>query len=80
MPFKIEINPDYPAFTSVLQNIPSLFSQHGETIHKARNELKVMELEGVQSVVKAFRVPNFINQFAYAYIRKSKAYKSFFWV
>ncbi len=77
MSFKIEINPDYPAFRSVLQNIPSLFSQNGETIHKARNELKIMELEGVQSVVKAFRVPNFINQFAYAYIRKSKAYKSF---
>ncbi len=27
--------------------------------------------------MKAFRVPNFINQFVYAYIRKSKAYKAF---
>ncbi len=77
MSFKIEVNPDYPAFTSVLENIKSLFLQKGETIHKARNELKIIELEGRQCVVKAFKVPNVINQFAYAYLRDSKACKSF---
>jgi hypothetical protein len=77
MSSKIEISPDYPNFKSILQNIQSLFSQNGETIHKARNELKVIELDGIICVVKAFRIPNIINQVAYAYIRKSKAYKSF---
>jgi len=77
MSFKIEVAPLYPAFTSVLIRIKSLFYNSGETIHKARNELKVIELEGITCVVKAFRVPNLINQFAYAYIRKSKAYKSY---
>jgi hypothetical protein len=77
MSFKLEINPDYPQFEAILKEIKTLFDEDGETIHKARNELKVMELGGVQCVVKAFRVPNAINQFAYAYIRKSKAYKSF---
>jgi len=77
MSSKIEINPDYPDFRAVLQNIKSLFGSSGETIHKARNELKVIELEGRRCVVKAFRVPNIINRFAYAYIRHSKAYKSF---
>ena len=77
MSSKIEINPDYPNFKSILQNIQSLFSHNGETIHKARNELKVIELDGIICVIKAFKVPNVINQFAYAYIRKSKAYKSF---
>jgi len=77
MSSKVEVNQAYPAFKNVLFNIKTLFSGRGETIHKARNELKVIELEGVQCVVKAFRVPNIINRFAYAYIRHSKAYKSF---
>ena len=77
MPSKIETNPDYSNFRPVLEKIQPLFTQNGETIHKARNELKIIELEGMACVVKAFRVPNFINQFAYAYIRKSKAYKSY---
>jgi len=37
----------------------------------------VIELEGINTVVKAFRVPNLLNQFVYAYLRKSKAYKAF---
>ncbi|MBU1642940.1 hypothetical protein KKE54_06220 [bacterium] len=77
MPSKIEINPAYPRFKNVLLNIKALFDSKGETIHKARNELKIIEIEGVKCVVKAFRVPNLINRFAYAYIRRSKAYKSF---
>jgi len=77
MSFNIEINSNYPKFSSVLKNIKTLFKKNGHTIHKARNELKVIKLENIPCVVKAFRVPNIINQFAYAYIRKSKAYKSF---
>ena len=77
MSFKFEVTPAFENFTSILKNIKFLFEQHGETIHKARNELKIIKIEGVQCVVKAFRIPNIINQFAYAYIRKSKAYKSF---
>ena len=77
MPSKIEINPAYPRFKNVLLNIKALFDSKGETIHKARNELKIIEIEGLKCVVKAFRVPNLVNRFAYAYIRRSKAYKSF---
>lgn len=77
MSFKFEVAPAYPSFASLLQNIKALFGSSGESIHKARNELKIMDLDGINCVVKAFRVPNFVNQFAYAYIRKSKAYKSY---
>lgn len=77
MSYKLEYNASFAPFKETLLHIPALFAGGGETIHKARNELKVIELEGLQCVVKAFRVPNIINQFAYAYIRKSKAYKSY---
>ena len=77
MPIIIETAPSYENFESTLKEIKNTFHTGGESIHKARNELKIMELNGLSCVIKAFRVPNIINQFAYAYIRKSKAYKSY---
>ncbi|NCO02248.1 MAG: hypothetical protein GW906_10525 [Epsilonproteobacteria bacterium] len=77
MSYKLEINQKYPNFIPLLKNIESIFLDNSETIHLARNELKVIELEGINTVVKAFRVPNLLNQFVYAYLRKSKAYKAF---
>jgi len=73
----VETAPSYEKFKSTLIDIKTIFHSGGESIHKARNELKIMELHNISCVVKAFRVPNIINQFAYAYIRKSKAYKSY---
>lgn len=77
MSYKLQYNENFKNFRDVLLKIKSIFLQNSKTIHLARNELKVIEIEGIQTVVKAFRVPNFINQFVYAYIRKSKAYKAF---
>jgi len=76
--FKYRLNPNFSNLKSALLEVKTLFKSGGTTIHKARNELKVIEVKDVKTVIKAFRVPNIINQFAYAYIRKSKAYKSFY--
>lgn len=77
MSYKLECNKEFKNFKDVLLNIKSIFTENSQTIHLARNELKVIEIENIQTVVKAFRVPNFLNQFVYAYLRKSKAYKAF---
>lgn len=77
MSHKLELNSAYPDFKTTLLDIKSIFSKNSSTIHLARNELKIIELGGISTVVKAFRVPNFLNQFIYAYVRKSKAYKAF---
>lgn len=74
---KYEIANTHEAFQETLLDVKSIFTNNGKSIHKARNELKIIQLNGIGTVVKAFKVPNVINQFAYAYIRKSKAYKSF---
>ncbi len=75
---KYEINPKYALeFTDFLKNIKEHFSKNSDTIHKARNELKIISHNKVDTVVKSFRVPNIINQFAYAYLRGSKAKKSY---
>lgn len=78
MSIKYKINPKYEEqFKDFLLNIKDYFSKNDGTIHKARNELKIIEHNGISTVVKAFKVPNAINQFAYAYLRGSKAKKSY---
>jgi serine/threonine protein kinase len=78
MSIKYKINPNFKNdFEEFLLNIKEYFAQNNQTIHKARNELKVITFSGIETVVKAFKVPNIVNQFAYAYLRDSKAKKSF---
>lgn len=78
MSIKYKLNPKYKDdFKEFLLNIKNYFEENSETIHKARNELKIINFNGIDTVVKAFKVPNAINQVAYAYIRGSKAMKSY---
>ncbi len=77
MSFKFELNDRYKNIKEFLINIPEFFKENNETIHKARNELKVIEYRGIRTVVKAFKVPNVLNQIVYAYFRDSKAKKSY---
>lgn len=77
MTINYELNKNYKNIKEFLLNIKEFFEENSNTIHKARNELKVIEYKGVKTVVKGFKVPNIINQIAYAYFRDSKAKKSY---
>ena len=77
MNIKYELNFAFKNFDEFLLNIKKYFSSNSQTIHKARNELKIIEHNGISTVVKAFKVPNKLNQIVYAYIRDSKAKKSY---
>lgn len=57
--------------------IKSNFQNNSYTIHKARNELKIIKANNLSTVVKAFKIPNIINRVAYSFIRDSKAKKSY---
>ena len=72
-----EIHPDFTEFQTDIADIAQEFSRSGETIHKARNELKIMPLHGIETVVKAFKIPHMLNRIVYAYFRDSKAKKSY---
>lgn len=67
----------YAHLLNTFKGIRTLFSNDQHTIHKARNELKIIELEGIKTVVKSFKVPHLLNRIVYTYVRKSKAYKSY---
>jgi serine/threonine protein kinase len=75
--YKLQINPKYQHFENSLLNIQNIFKTSQESIHKARNELKIVELGGIKCVIKSFKVPHFINKLAYTFFRDGKAKKSY---
>jgi len=42
-----------------------------------RNSIKLFELNGEKLNIKAFKIPNIVNQIAYKFLRKSKAQRSY---
>ncbi len=74
---KYELNPKYNNFKSDLLNIKEHFKNSDTSIHKARNELKTAQINGEKVVIKAFKIPHFINRIVYSYLRHSKAKKSY---
>jgi len=75
--FKYQLNHNHQQFKQDLLNIQTIFKQNDKTIHKARNELKILEIDGITCVVKCFKIPHFINRIAYSFFRDGKAKKSF---
>lgn len=68
---------DYQSLKPSFESIQKIFAGDDHSIHKARNELKIIELDGIKTVVKSFKVPHLLNRIVYTYFRKSKAYKSY---
>lgn len=74
---KIVINPEYSFLTDFINNLPENFSSEGEIIYNERNVLKRYQVQGVDMIVKSFKVPILVNRIAYAFFRKSKACRSY---
>ncbi len=73
----IVIHPNFSHLLTQLEKIETLFNNSHNSIHKARNELRVITLDNTKMVIKAFRIPNLVNQVVYAHFRDSKASKSY---
>jgi serine/threonine protein kinase len=72
-----KINTLFEAFEPFVKDIQTYFKQNHQTIHKARNELKVIDFNHTQVVVKSFKIPHFINRVVYTFFKDSKAKKSY---
>jgi len=78
MDYKYQLNSDFADFKDFLLQIESYFTTSTkESIHKARNELKIIPFNNLSTVVKSFKVPHLLNRFIYTYFRDSKAKKSY---
>ncbi len=67
----------YKHLEPFLLQIKTRFDEPSELIHDARNQLKIIKVDDVEIVVKSFRIPNPVNQVVYAWLRDSKAKKSY---
>ncbi len=77
MKTKIKINPRYKILCDFVYSVPYMFSLSGEIVYIRRNILKSFTYIGFDLNVKSFYIPNVLNRFAYSYIRKSKARRSY---
>jgi len=75
---KQKINPHYKKeFKDFLLNIKEHFNSSEKSIHKARNEIKILSHANQEVVVKSFKVPHLLNRLVYSFFRESKAKKSY---
>ncbi len=73
------IFPDtYKSKEDLVKGFINNFKTKGKQFGDAdRNTIKLFDLDGKTINIKSFKVPNFINQIAYRFFRKSKAQRSF---
>lgn len=74
---KIVINPKYERLREWIIRLPETFTQQGEVIYDARNQIRLMQHDGYSLCVKRFRKPNLINRVAYTYFRAPKAERAY---
>lgn len=77
MKIKYEINPAYRSLREEILAVPGRFEREGEVIYDCRNIIKVMSLGSLRVNVKSFKPPHILNRYVYAWLRKSKAERSF---
>jgi serine/threonine protein kinase len=64
-------------YRELLENIVEYFKNSEDSIHKARNEVKVIVYDNTTLVIKSFKIPHIINRVAYTFFRDSKAKRSY---
>ncbi|AFL69167.1 lipopolysaccharide kinase InaA family protein [Sulfurospirillum barnesii] len=73
------LSPNFQKHDAFLQNIKTHFNASNESIHRARNELKVLHVNEIDEalVVKSFKIPRGIQKYFYSFLRPSKAKTSY---
>ena len=74
---RIVIHPKYEFLRAWLEQLPVTFAQQGEVIYEERNQIRRMEAEGVDVVVKRFHQPALLNRMVYSWVRKPKAVRAY---
>lgn len=77
-PRTLVIHPDFKNLEEFIVSIPERCQRNeGTVIHQGRNELRKMEYNGKEYVIKSFHSPHLINRFVYGIFRPSKAKRSY---
>ncbi len=74
---EIVINSKYRFLEDFINKIPENWEHIGKTIYKKRNEIKVAHHQGIDINIKSYQIPHWVNKFAYAHLRDSKAKRTY---
>lgn len=77
MKTEIYINPFYSYLKGFVNQIPNSFNWTGQVLHSGRNEVRVVNDNGLPLVVKYYKKITLINRIIYATFRKSKAQRAY---
>ena len=69
--------PNLAYAAKAMAEVKTLFASSGETLYRARNEIRQVDYAGQRLVIKSFKVPSLVNRFVYGRFRKSKAQRSY---
>ena len=74
----VVINPTYEPLRGWLLSLPEIFSQKGEVIYDARNQIRIITApDGTELCVKRFHQPRFLNRIGYSFLRAPKAQRAY---
>ena len=72
-----QVNQAKKTLTTLVKDIKKYFNNSSNSIHKARNEIKLVDHDNQKFVIKSFKIPHLINKVVYTFFRDSKAKKSY---
>ena len=72
-----KINEEKRELSTLITNVQKYFLDSKNSIHKARNEIKIIEHNKQKFVIKSFKIPHILNKIVYSFFRDSKAKKSY---
>ena len=73
----ITLNPSFENLRPFITKLPETFSRSGEILYQGRNEIRVIEKEGIRLNIKEFRTPIFPNRIIYHLLRPTKAQRAY---
>ena len=77
MRVKVRVNPEFNHVKGFLKSLPTIFDEDGETLKDDRNEIKVIEYNGLKLCIKSFKKVTVFNRYMYSWFRATKAQRSY---
>ncbi|CAD7286474.1 lipopolysaccharide kinase InaA family protein [Campylobacter suis] len=75
--YKFTLNENFNWLKEFLLDIKDKFKSSQNSLHKVRNEIKLISQNDTEVVVKSFKIPNIFNKILYFFGKKTKAQKSY---
>lgn len=77
MNIKVKVNPNFKNAEGFLKTLPFTFDNNGQTLKDDRNEIKIIEQDGLKMCIKSFNRVTAFNRYMYSWFRATKAKRSY---